>query len=66
MPSRSLRNDPLFRPLLPAREWARVESYILDDCGHAPHIEKPEQTRAAIIEFCARLDRLEREEVLIA
>lgn len=48
------------------RIYSPVETVILDDCGHAPHIEKPEQTRAAIIEFCARLDRLEREEVLIA
>jgi 1-acyl-sn-glycerol-3-phosphate acyltransferase len=31
--SRISRFD-LIRPLLPAREWARVESYILDDCGH--------------------------------
>lgn len=38
MPPRSLRNDPLFRPLLPAREWARVESYILDDCGHGTDV----------------------------
>ena len=48
------------------RIYSPIETLILDDCGHAPHLEKPGPTQAAIEEFCARLDRLEREEVLIA
>lgn len=28
----------LVRPLLPAREWARVESYLLRDCGHGTDV----------------------------
>jgi len=48
------------------RIYSPVETLILDDCGHAPHLEKPAPTQAAIEEFCARLDRLEREEVSLA
>jgi 1-acyl-sn-glycerol-3-phosphate acyltransferase len=35
--SRISRIDRL-RPLLPEREWARVESYLLDDCGHGTDV----------------------------
>lgn len=35
--SRFSRSD-VFRPLLPAREWARVESYLLEDCGHGTDV----------------------------
>lgn len=48
------------------RIYSPLETLILDGCGHAPHLEDPQQTEAAIAEFCARLDRLEREEVRIA
>lgn len=45
------------------RIYSPVETTILDACGHDPFREKPAETLAAIVEFCARLDRLEREEV---
>ncbi|QFT58717.1 haloalkane dehalogenase [Sulfitobacter sp. THAF37] len=48
------------------RIYAPLETLILDDCGHAPHLERPEETEGAIVEFCARLHRLEREEVHFA
>lgn len=48
------------------RIYSPLETLILEGCGHAPHLEHPEQTEMAIVEFCARLDRLEREEVRIA
>lgn len=48
------------------RIYSPVETLVLDDCGHAPHLEHPDETRAAIVEFCARLDRLEREPVAYA
>lgn len=47
------------------RIYSPVETVILDGCGHDPFREKPDETLAAIAEFCARLDRLEREEVRI-
>ena len=48
------------------RIYSPVETLILDNCGHAPHLEHPSLTQAAIVEFCSRLDRLEREEVSVA
>jgi pimeloyl-ACP methyl ester carboxylesterase len=48
---------------LAERMYAPIETCILDGCGHAPHREKPDQTLAAISEFCARLLRLEQEDV---
>ena len=48
------------------RIYSPLETLILDDCGHAPHLEKPQQTQAAIAEFCARLHRLEQVDVSVA
>ena len=48
-----------------ARIYARLETMILPDCKHAPHIEQPEKTLAAIAEFCARLQRMEEAAVEI-
>ncbi|MFT6675726.1 MAG: pimeloyl-ACP methyl ester carboxylesterase [Sulfitobacter sp.] len=48
------------------RIYSPVEILILDECGHAPHLEKPEATLAAITSFCARLQRLEEATVEIA
>lgn len=48
------------------RIYAPLEVELLPGCGHAPHLECPEETRAAITEFCARLIRLEREDVRLA
>ena len=47
------------------RIYSPVETLILENCGHAPHLEKPEETLSAIAEFCTRLDRLERAEVAL-
>lgn len=48
------------------RIYAPLEILLLEGCGHAPHQERPVETRAAIVEFCARLDRLESAEVAFA
>ena len=45
------------------RSYAPVDVEWLAECGHAPHIERPERTLAAINDFCARLERIERAEV---
>lgn len=47
------------------RIYAPLETLILDGNGHAPHLEKPDVTCAAITDFCATLLRLERAEVAI-
>lgn len=38
---------------------APVETAILDDCRHAPHLEQPDHTLDAVTEFIARLERIE-------
>ncbi|EEB83276.1 alpha/beta fold hydrolase [Roseobacter sp. GAI101] len=48
------------------RIYSPVETAILDNCGHAPHLDQPHATVEAIRDFCARLDRIEREAVQIA
>lgn len=48
------------------RIYSPVETAILDNCGHAPHLDQRHATLDAIKEFCARLDRIEREDVRIA
>tara|TARA_R110002072_G_scaffold44812_11_gene125048 strand:- start:4735 stop:5559 length:825 start_codon:yes stop_codon:yes gene_type:complete len=48
------------------RIYSPFEAHILDNCGHAPHLECPTETDAAIAEFCARLTRLEQADVRIA
>ena len=47
------------------RIYSPFERAILD-AHHAPHLEAPEATLAAVAEFAARLDRLERERVAVA
>lgn len=44
------------------RSYAPVDVEILDACGHAPQLERPEPTLAAIAEFVARLERIEAAE----
>ncbi len=46
-----------------SRSYAPVDVEIFDDCGHAPQTEKPVETRAAIVEFVTRLQRIESEKV---
>ncbi|MGJ8626083.1 MAG: alpha/beta fold hydrolase [Sulfitobacter sp.] len=48
------------------RIYSPFEALILDQCGHAPHLEYPVETDAAIAKFCARLTRMEQVEVRIA
>lgn len=48
------------------RAYSPVDLTILDDCKHAPHLEQPEKTLAAVTEFVARLERIEAEEVSLA
>lgn len=42
-----------------ARSYAPVDVEIVEDCRHAPHLDQPETTLAAIAEFVARLRRIE-------
>lgn len=48
------------------RIYSPFEALILDECGHAPHLEFPTETDAAIAEFCARLIRMEQADVRVA
>ncbi|NRB03434.1 MAG: alpha/beta hydrolase [Rhodobacteraceae bacterium] len=48
------------------RIYAPFDAVMLPNCGHAPHLEKPELTLQAISEFVSRLSRLEAEHVAIA
>ena len=45
------------------RSYAPVEVAFLPDCRHLPHLDQPAQTLAAIVDFTARLDRIEAAEV---
>ena len=44
---------------LETRSYAPVDNLILNDCGHAPHLEHPETVISAVAEFCVRLERIE-------
>ncbi len=44
---------------LEARSYAPVDVLWLDGCGHAPHLERREETLAAIVEYCNRLEQIE-------
>lgn len=48
------------------RIYSPIDVEILEDCGHAPHREQKARTIAAISEYAARLERIEREEVKVA
>nr|WP_093917623.1 alpha/beta hydrolase [Sulfitobacter marinus] len=48
------------------RIYSPLETAILDNCGHAPQSDQPHATLEAVREFCARLDRIEREIVQMA
>lgn len=47
------------------RIYSPADVEIIDNCKHSPHIEHPQQTLYAIADFCARLDRIEKEVVNI-
>jgi pimeloyl-ACP methyl ester carboxylesterase len=41
------------------REWLpSAEQIVLDDCGHVPQVERPEQTNGMLMRFFARVDAL--------
>ncbi len=42
-----------------SRSYAPVDIKILEDCGHAPHIEQTEKTLETVAEFVCRLERIE-------
>ena len=46
-----------------SRIYSPLDVEILADCKHAPHLEQPDKTLAAVAEFCARLERMERPAV---
>lgn len=45
------------------RIYSPVETAIIDECKHAPHLDQPELTLGAIQDFTTRLQRLEQESV---
>ncbi len=45
------------------RIYSPLDVTMLDDCRHAPHLDQPERTLAAIAEFTGRLRRIEAEKV---
>ena len=47
------------------RIYSPLDVEVLQDCGHAPHLEQPERTLAVVQEFTIRLDRIENENVEI-
>ncbi len=47
------------------RIYSPLDVEILPDCRHSPHLEQGEKTIAAIADFCARLDRIEKQVVNI-
>ena len=38
-----------------SRCYAPFEQCVLEECGHSPHVEQPEQTLDVITGFCERL-----------
>lgn len=48
------------------RIYSPVDVEILDDCRHAPYLDQPERTLAAIEEFARRLERIEAAQVELA
>ena len=45
------------------RAYSPVDTLILEDCGHAPHQEKPQAVLDTVSEFTTRLERIEAAEV---
>ncbi len=44
---------------LKSRCYAPVDIHIVDNCGHAPHLEHTDQVVNAVAEYCHRLQRIE-------
>lgn len=49
-----------------SRVYSPVDTTILSECKHSPHLEQADRTVAAISEYCARLIRIENEKVKAA
>jgi pimeloyl-ACP methyl ester carboxylesterase len=47
---------------LEGRLYAPFDRLILENCRHAPFVDKPRETLAAIVDFLARLERIETVE----
>ena len=45
-----------------SRAYSPVDTLILEDCRHAPHLDQPQAVLDAAAEFCARLWRIEAAE----
>lgn len=41
------------------RCYSPVDVLLLDDCRHSPHLDRPDETLAAVAEFAERLQRIE-------
>ncbi len=50
---------------LERESYAPVETVLMENCKHSPHLERPEETLAAIAGFVARLDRIEAARVTV-
>lgn len=50
---------------LDRRIYAPLDIELLENCRHMPHVEKPKQTLAAIVEFTGRLEQIDSENVSI-
>lgn len=44
---------------LETQSYNPVDVAMLEGCGHSPHVEQPDRTLALVVEFLARLDRIE-------
>lgn len=49
-----------------SRSYAPVETLILDECRHSPHLDQPGRVVSGIVDFCARLERIEAAEPEVA
>ena len=48
------------------RSYAPLDTLLLEDCGHSPHLERKDEVLAGIGAFLARLERIEAAEVELA
>lgn len=49
-----------------SRAYAPVDTLILEDCGHSPHVDQREAVLAGVADFTARLERIEAAHVEMA
>ncbi|MGB7241757.1 MAG: alpha/beta hydrolase [Sulfitobacter sp.] len=50
---------------LEQRSYAPVDVVILDDCGHIPFVDQPVATLSSVVDFVARLQRIETVKVAV-